>query len=287
MFEIISLLIGLTLGAIIGFFIGKSKNLDSSDLLHQSGLSNQVAEVKGEMKHIFEKIGDSRVESFEKLENMLEKMSTIERTLAGNKSRGNAGEHILSSFLETSIKVGDIKKDLKIGSKNVEFAWDLKDGKHIPIDSKLPDIFLLVDQFDKTKDHNEQKDLRRKIKNKITNEILNIKKYQNQTNTIDKCILATPESIIDMSPELISLAKESNIYVVSYKHVVITAHLLSEQYRLFNEQGDIGKYKIICKQLDAILDQIRIKTETLDTTIVRLSNANDSIKEEVAKGKRL
>mgnify|MGYP005654838267 FL=1 len=63
MFEIISLLIGLTLGAIIGFFIGKSKNLDSSDLSHQSGLSNQVAEVKGEMKHIFEKIGDSRVES--------------------------------------------------------------------------------------------------------------------------------------------------------------------------------------------------------------------------------
>ena len=50
MFEIISLLIGLTLGAIIGFFIGKSKNLDSSDLSHQSGLSNQVAEVKTDMK---------------------------------------------------------------------------------------------------------------------------------------------------------------------------------------------------------------------------------------------
>jgi DNA recombination protein RmuC len=90
-----------------------------------------------------------------------------------------------------------------------------------------------------------------------------------------------------MSPELVGIGKDSNVFVCSYKDVFPIAHILEEQYRRFNEEGDIGEYKKTIKQLDSILDKVISKTETLDRAIKQISNANDEIKDEVAKGKRL
>jgi len=257
MTEIALLIIGLVVGVALGYFLGKSKKLKSSDLSQQSGLATQISEMKGEIKGIFTEIEKSR------------------------------GESILKEALKNSIKAGVVKTELKIGSKNVEFAWDLGDGKYIPIDSKLPDIVPLVSQYENSKNTEEQKLLSKKIKDKVAKEILNIQKYQNQTNTIDNCILVIPPSILDMSPELVGIGKDSNVFVCSYKDVFPIAHILEEQYRRFNEEGDIGEYKKTIKQLDSILDKVISKTETLDRAIKQISNANDEIKDEVAKGKRL
>lgn len=291
MTEIALLIIGLVVGAALGYFLGKSKNLKSSDLSQQSGLATQISEMKGEIKGIFTEIEKSRDRSEDKRDAKLQDMSntidSFNRTISGTKTRGMVGESILKEALKNSIKAGVVKTELKIGSKNVEFAWDLGDGKYIPIDSKLPDIVPLVSQYENSKNTEEQKLLSKKIKDKVAKEILNIQKYQNQTNTIDNCILVIPPSILDMSPELVGIGKDSNVFVCSYKDVFPIAHILEEQYRRFNEEGDIGEYKKTIKQLDSILDKVISKTETLDRAIKQISNANDEIKDEVAKGKRL
>ena len=291
MTEIALLIIGLVVGLALGYFIGKSKKLKSSDLSQQSGLATQISEMKGEIKGIFTEIEKSRDRSEDKRDAKLQDMSntidSFNRTISGTKTRGMVGESILKEALKNSIKAGVVKTELKIGSKNVEFAWDLGDGKYIPIDSKLPDIVPLVSQYENSKNTEEQKLLSKKIKDKVAKEILNIQKYQNQTNTIDNCILVIPPSILDMSPELVGIGKDSNVFVCSYKDVFPIAHILEEQYRRFNEEGDIGEYKKTIKQLDSILDKVISKTETLDRAIKQISNANDEIKDEVAKGKRL
>jgi DNA recombination protein RmuC len=291
MTEIALLIIGLVVGLALGYFLGKSKKLKSSDLSQQSGLATQISEMKGEIKGIFTEIEKSRDRSEDKRDAKLQDMSntidSFNRTISGTKTRGMVGESILKEALKNSIKAGVVKTELKIGSKNVEFAWDLGDGKYIPIDSKLPDIVPLVSQYENSKNTEEQKLLSKKIKDKVAKEILNIQKYQNQTNTIDNCILVIPPSVLDMSPELVGIGKDSNVFVCSYKDVFPIAHILEEQYRRFNEEGDIGEYKKTIKQLDSILDKVISKTETLDRAIKQISNANDEIKDEVAKGKRL
>ena len=291
MTEIALLIIGLVVGLALGYFLGKSKKLKSSDLSQQSGLATQISEMKGEIKGIFTEIEKSRDRSEDKRDAKLQDMSntidSFNRTISGTKTRGMVGESILKEALKNSIKAGVVKTELKIGSKNVEFAWDLGDGKYIPIDYKLPDIVPLVSQYENSKNTEEQKLLSKKIKDKVAKEILNIQKYQNQTNTIDNCILVIPPSILDMSPELVGIGKDSNVFVCSYKDVFPIAHILEEQYRRFNEEGDIGEYKKTIKQLDSILDKVISKTETLDRAIKQISNANDEIKDEVAKGKRL
>ena len=291
MTEIALLIIGLVVGVALGYFLGKSKKLKSSDLSQQSGLATQISEMKGEIKGIFTEIEKSRDRSEDKRDAKLQDMSntidSFNRTISGTKTRGMVGESILKEALKNSSKAGVVKTELKIGSKNVEFAWYLGDGKYIPIDSKLPDIVPLVSQYENSKNTEEQKLLSKKIKDKVAKEILNIQKYQNQTNTIDNCILVIPPSILDMSPELVGIGKDSNVFVCSYKDVFPIAHILEEQYRRFNEEGDIGEYKKTIKQLDSILDKVISKTETLDRAIKQISNANDEIKDEVAKGKRL
>jgi len=291
MTEIALLIIGLVVGVALGYFLGKSKKLKSSDLSQQSGLATQISEMKGEIKGIFTEIEKSRDRSEDKRDAKLQDMSntidSFNRTISGTKTRGMVGESILKEALKNSIKAGVVKTELKIGSKNVEFAWDLGDGKYIPIDSKLPDIVPLVSQYENSKNTEEQKLLSKKIKDKVAKEILNIQKYQNQTNTIDNCISVIPPSILDMPPELVGIGKDSNVFVCSYKDVFPIAHILEEQYRRFNEEGDIGEYKKTIKQLDSILDKVISKTETLDRAIKQISNANDEIKDEVAKGKRL
>jgi len=285
MIEIIILLAGLVVGATLGYFIGKSKGLKSSDLSKQSGLASQVAEMKG----IFTEIEKSRYRSEDKrdaeIQNMRNMLKSFTQTISGTKTRGMVGESILSEVLSSQIKAGVVKKDLKIGSGNVEFAWDLGDGKYIPIDSKLPDVFSLVKQYENSEDINEQKSLSKNIKDKIKKEISSIQKYQNQANTIDNCILVIPPSILDMSPELVSMGNESNVFICSYKDVFPIAHILKEQYLRFKEEGDAGEYKIKIKQLEAILNKIITKTETVDKAIKQLSNANNEIKDDASKGK--
>jgi len=189
--------------------------------------------------------------------------------------------------LETAIKTGEVKKNLNIGSKNVEFAWKINEGKYIPIDAKLPDIFSLVEEYDSSDDPELQKNLSKKVKDKVAKEITNIQKYQNQPNTINNCILAVPSSILDMSPELLGIGKERNVYLSSYENVEIIAHLLSEQYHRFTAEGDIGTEKMKVEQLISILEKIFNKTDTIDKALRQISNANNEIKDEASKSRRI
>ena len=243
--------------------------------------------VKTKLEDFYGKIKDENERSDRSLENMLNKISSIERTLTGTKSRGIAGEALLGLYLESSIKTGEVKKDLKIGTKIVEFAWKVNEGKYIPIDAKFPEIMTLVEEYDKSEDTAHQKSLSKKVKEKIKKEIENIQKYQNQSNTIGNCILAVPPSALQMSPELISIGKESNVYLSSYKDVIIIAHLLAEQHHRFTAEGDIGAEKIKVEQLNSILEKIFAKSDTIDRGLKQISNANDEIKDEVSKSKRV
>ena len=301
---ILALLVLISL--LLIFIIYKIKSTDTESKLTESKLTEDLQKlvgnnqdtinknigalegtVKTKLEDFYGNIKEENKRSDKSLENMLKQISSIERTITGTKSRGNAGEALLGLYLESSIKTGEVKKDLKIGTKIVEFAWKVSEGKYIPIDAKFPEIMTLIEEFDKSKDIAHQKSLSNKVKDKIKKEIENIKKYQNQPNTIGNCILAVPPSVLQMSPELLSIGKESNVYLSSYKDVIIIAHLLAEQHHRFTAEGDIGAEKIKVEQLNSILEKIFAKSDTIDRGLKQISNANDEIKDEVSKSKRI
>ena len=204
------------------------------------------------------------------------------RTISGTKTRGMVGEEQLREVLSNSIRAGVVTCELKTDSGIVEFGWDLEDGKFIPIDCKLPDVFLLLEQYGKSADLDEQKGLKSEIIRKIEKEIKTIQKYQNQTNTIDTCILVVPEGILEIVPEIVGLGRESNVFVCSYKDVFPVAYLLQEKYQHFREQGDVGSYRQLIGTLFQILDKIEAKTNAIQNALTTITNANMTIKKQIS-----
>ncbi len=242
--------------------------------------TEKFLEHQGKTREEIEKQRDAQLKD---MRGIIERFT---QTVSGTKQRGIIGENVLEEVLNNSIKAGVVKRSLRTDIGEVEFAWNLTDGKFVPIDSKLPDVFELVDQFSKTEDIEQKKDIRKRICEKVKKEIKNIQKYQNLSNTIDNCILVVPPAVLDMCPELVGFGREENVFVCSYQNVFPIAHVLQEQYIRLKEEGDIGEYKRIVKSLFQILEKIIKKCEAIDKAISTIENANDSIKDEVGKGKK-
>ena len=79
--------------------------------------------------------------------------------------------------------------------------------------------FKLVAKYHKSESTDEQRDIVKKILNKIKKEIKTVQKYQNLTNTINNCMLVVPPAIMEIAPEVVSLGKDENVFVCTYKDV--------------------------------------------------------------------
>lgn len=249
-------------------------------LNEQKESTEKFLKEQGMSREEIEKKRDAQVQD---MKNMVTKFTQV---ISGTQQRGAVGETMLLEALKNSIKAGVVKKDLRVGSKNVEFAWDLGDGKYIPIDSKLPDVFEVYNEYIDASD-SERTSLRKKIRDKVKKNISEIQKYQNQNNTIDNCILVLPTGIIEACPEIVGDGHDCQVFVCTYTDVFPIAHILQEQYARMKEEGDVGTYKKMVEQLFGILDKIMKKTESIDRALTTLTNANNDIKEEVGKGKRV
>jgi len=246
-------------------------------------------EQKGSYEKFLTAQGKSREEIEEKRDaqiNGMNKMIEIfTRTVSGTKQRGMMGEEQLKSALGNCIKAEVVKCNLKTDGGEIEFAWNLEDGNYIPIDCKFPDVFSLLDEYNSTQDVNTQRSLKRQITDKLKKEISRIQKYQNLQNTVDSCIMVLPEGILEVSPELVGLGREVNVFVCSYKDVFPVAYMLREKYMHLKEQGDIGEYKQIVESLLQIFAKIIKKTDAIERALKTIENANRAIIREVAKGR--
>ncbi len=235
---------------------------------------------QGKSRGEIEKQRDAQIED---MKRMVERFT---KTLSGTQSRGKAGEIILKDVLKSSIRAGVVETNLRTDNGVVEFAWNLQDGKYIPIDSKLPDIFELVEKYEKAKGNEDSQGLIRKdIIKKVKKQIKTVEKYQNLSNTIDSCILVVPEATLQLAPELVGEGREHNVFVCSYRDVFPVAHVLQDQYIRSKREGDVGKYRMIVKSMLQIVDKMEEKSHTIDRAITTLTNANNEIKESLVKSR--
>ncbi|MBN1526503.1 MAG: DNA recombination protein RmuC [Candidatus Omnitrophica bacterium] len=230
---------------------------------------------QGKSREDIEKQRDAQIRD---MRNMIE---TFTRTVSGTKTRGMVGEDILGEVLQNSIQAGLVVKNLKTDGGDVEFAWKLDASRYIPIDAKLPDIFELVEKYNASQDPDEQKACRKDIVEKTKKEVRNVQKYQNLPNTFESCILVAPPAALEIAPELVSIGKESNVYVCTYRDVFPIAHVLQEQYIRMKETGDIGTYRKLVDRLLQVLGRIDKLVDTVDKGMTIVTNAKKNIKDEV------
>jgi len=243
-----------------------------------------------ELKKTYEAIEKEREKGEEartkREEQRTEQLNSFLRIITGTKKRGIVGEEILKQSLTNAIKSGLVKTNLRVDNKEVEFAWNLGDGKYIPIDAKLPDVIELFNKYNEEKDPEVQKAFKKKIGDKIKKHMKEITVYKNKRNTIDKCILAIPDGILDILPELTSEFKEKGIVVSGYTTAFLNACLIDEDYHRTKEKGDIGTYKQFIEALLDLMRDIEGKSNSMDRSITAIENANKDIKKLTLESER-
>jgi len=289
------------IGAVTGYVLrrlGEKKEPDAG----MSQLATQVAEMRGkfeEMEKGRAALEAERLKGAEERERRWQEfvkgvqesvagvttqVGQFQKLMLGTKQRGEGGEAILKEFLKEPIKTGFIKTNVNTGNGVVEFAVDLGGGKFLPIDSKLPDVYALLDKMEKSKDADEQKTIKREIKKKMETAVGQVVKYLNQPKTIGKCVLAVPDALIDMYPEMVGEARESNVYLTGHSFAYLVSYLLYEEHQRMIAEGDLGKYKKDVEKLQGILGNILEKAETLEKGLKMAGKARDEICDEARKG---
>lgn len=244
----------------------------------QRASTERFIQHQGQSREEIEKRRDAELKDMRKI------MENFVRTVSGTKTRGMVGEMLLSEALSESIKVGTVVKNLSIGSMTVEFAWQLGAGKYIPIDSKLPDLSEFTTYYENAEDEKDREQKKRKLIQKVEREIDNVRKYANQHNTINSCILVVPSFVLEIAPELAASGKRKDVFLCTPKEVFAVAHYLEARYLLMN-QDESGKYKHLIQVLLNILDQISQKSASLERALKTISNANNEIKTLITKAR--
>lgn len=214
-------------------------------------------------------------------ETLAKELTSFTRLLSGTKDRGNVGENLLKEVLSPFIKTGQIITNLNVDNKTVEFAWKIAQNKFIPIDSKLPDVINVYNEFCNAKEKKDQLKCKKEILQKLEKHIDEIKKYRNKKNTTNKVIIAIPDAIFDMIPEINSDIERTGVIVVGYQLVSYVASYIEREYIVMIESGEVGDYKELLSKLADIINEIKEKAQSIDKGVVIIRNANDEIKKNV------
>jgi DNA recombination protein RmuC len=238
-------------------------------------------------KQILETTDKKEQDRLIQLQQMLSQMSQIQKLLSGTQSRGGAGENILKGYFHDLIHSNIIETNIDVGHNlKVEFGWKLDDGKFLPIDSKCHDVLDLLKQLE-TDNVDEQKKIKKKIQTKVYSSVQEVKKYQNLSKTCRLCIMAVPDAIYELVPELSSSALIEGVILTSYSNAALFGYLISRQYNDDLEKGEIANYEHIFQDLQSIISQISEKTDSIERGLKMIKNADDEICNEVSKAKKL
>lgn len=241
----------------------------------------------GKLQKTIDERTSQQVESQRRYQERVERsLSGFMSVITGTKRRGAAGEAILKEILAEPIRVGLIVTDLKVDGKTVEFAWDVGYGKYIPIDSKLPEVDELYRKYSSSDDTAEQRKLKSEIVKRIRYRVDEVKMYRNRPNTIDKCILALPDGLMEVVPELSAEINRSGVVVSGYSQVFFFGYFLAANYRRTVEAGDMGQYQRAIEGLTSLMVEVANRTTTIDRAITMIENANREIKESIAQSGR-
>lgn len=153
---------------------------------------------------------------YEETESLTRKMYNI---MIGSYEKGKSGENYLRNMMNELMKIGLVRQNVPIGSNVVEYCVVFNDGKLLAIDSKVvatQDVDSLLDE--KTSEQ-DREGLRRKIRNAIAGKVEEVCKYIDPKNTLPCAVMAIPDSVVNLTTEIVPEAVRRNVMIAGYSAV--------------------------------------------------------------------
>lgn len=153
---------------------------------------------------------------YEETEALTRRMYNI---MIGSYEKGKSGENYLRNMMNELMKIGLVRENVPIGSKVVEYCVVFNDGKLLAIDSKVVatrDVEALFDEETSDKDRDMY---RKKIMTGLRNKVKGVSQYIDPQNTLPCAVMAIPDSLVDLSSEIVPEAVRKNVLVAGYSAV--------------------------------------------------------------------
>jgi DNA anti-recombination protein RmuC len=139
--------------------------------------------------------------------------------MIGSYEKGKSGENYLRNMMNELMKIGLVRENVPIGNKVVEYCVEFKDGKLLPIDSKVVSTQDAEALFDEETPEKDRETLRKKIKNALAKKVAEVCQYIDPQITLPCAVMAIPDSLVNLSSEIVPEAVKRNVLVAGYSAV--------------------------------------------------------------------
>lgn len=209
---------------------------------------------------------------YENTEKLTRRMHNI---MIGSYEKGRTGENYLRNMMNELMKIGIVKQNARIGGKVVEYAVIFQDGKLLAIDSKVVatrDVEIL---FDEESTEAERKQAQTKIRNGLKRKIDDLCKYIDPQITLPCAIMAVPDSIVNLSSDVVPEAVQKSVMIVGYSAVPQLVFYFVKIHGFYYIEEDIEAMK---ERMYAIQQELTILDEKFfsnrfDKPLTTITNA--------------
>lgn len=170
-------------------------------------------------------IGDIRTQATKievlgkKYEQTEELTRRIYNIMIGSYEKGKSGENYLRNMMNELMKIGLVRENVPIGNKRVEYCVVFSDGKLLAIDSKVVATEDVETLFDEKTTEEERNALTQKIKSALKKKVEEVCQYIDPQNTLPCAVMAIPDSLVNLSSEIVPEAVRKNVIIAGYSAV--------------------------------------------------------------------
>jgi len=167
----------------------------------------------------------------------------IHNIMIGSYEKGKSGENYLRNAMNELMKIGLVRENAPIGSKRVEYCVIFKDGKLLAIDSKVVATQDVEALFDEKTSDTDRSVFRKNIRNVLKRKVEEVSKYINPQITLPCAVMAIPDSIVDLTSEIVPEAVRRNVLIVGYSAVPQLIVYFIRIHGFYAIQEDVAELK--------------------------------------------
>lgn len=190
-------------------------------------------------------------------------LKRLEEIIAGTKSKGIAGENILSEAIR-ALPPEMITRQFRINGKEVEFGLVLPNKKIVPIDSKWPSTQVL-DELSAETDEAAKLKLRDRVEKELMRRVQEVSQYIDTSLTIPWAIAAVPDGVYNMCHNIRFDAFKKHVILISYGMTLpylLSLFSIHLQYSGAIDKENLSNYLIeIERNLKGMLDVLDNKLQ--------------------------
>ena len=167
----------------------------------------------------------------------------IYNIMIGSYEKGRSGENYLRNTMNELMKMGLVRANPPIAGKVVEYCVVFTDGKLLAIDSKVVATRQLEALFDENKSEGDRAKLRDEIRGRLRKKVEEVSQYIDPQTTLPYAIMAVPDSIVELTSEIMPEAVRRNVMVVGYSAVPQLIVYFVKIHSFYSIEEDVAELK--------------------------------------------